>query len=61
VFKALADSKYKGPLALESFAAINADLVAATCLWRPPNAPPGKLAEEGLKFMRAGAEKASMI
>jgi D-psicose/D-tagatose/L-ribulose 3-epimerase len=61
VFKALADSKYKGPLALESFAAINADLVAATCLWRPPNAPPGKLAEEGLKFMRAGAEKAGMI
>ncbi len=36
----------------ESFAAINPDLAAATCLWRPPEHPPGVLAREELKFLR---------
>ncbi len=52
VFRALVDANFKGPLALESFAAINDDLIAATCLWRPPNRPPDVLAAEGLRFMR---------
>ena len=61
VFSGLKDSGYKGPLVLESFAAINPDLAAATCLWRPPNQPPGVLASEGLKFLREGAAKAGLM
>lgn len=60
VFKGLAKANYKGPLVLESFAAVNPDLAAATCLWRPPNQPPSVLAREGLKFLREGAEKAGL-
>lgn len=60
VFRGLADARYAGPLVLESFAAINPDLAAATCLWRPPNEAPGVLAIEGLKFLRAGAERAGL-
>ena len=57
VFRGLADANYKGPLALESFSAINKDLIAATCLWRPPNRPADALAAEGLEFLRAKAEQ----
>ncbi len=60
VFHGLADAGYTGPLVLESFAAINPDLAAATCLWRPPNQPPDVLATEGLKFLREGARKAGL-
>lgn len=60
VFRGLKDANYQGPLVLESFAAINPDLAAATCLWRPPNQPPGVLATEGLKFLREGAAKAGL-
>lgn len=55
VFCGLADGGYTGPLVLESFAAINPALAAATCLWRPPNQPPAVLAAEGLAFLRAKA------
>jgi len=47
----------EGPLVLESFAAINPDLQAATKLWRPPNQPPEVLAREGLRFLRSLAEE----
>jgi len=57
VFQALADIHYTGPLALESFAAINKDLIAATCLWRPVNATPDELATKGLAFMREYSAK----
>lgn len=60
VFRGLADAKYKGPMVLESFAAINPDLAAATCLWRLPNVEPSFLAMEGLRFLRAGAERAGL-
>ncbi len=60
MFAGLAAARYTGPLVLESFAAVNPDLAAATCLWRPPNQPPGVLAEEGLKFLRAGAQRAGL-
>ena len=60
VFRGLADARYKGPLVLESFAAINEDLQSATCLWRPPNHPPGVLAREGLKFLRTRAEQVGL-
>lgn len=57
IFRGLVDVGYKGPLALESFAAINQDLIAATCLWRPPNRPSEVLAAEGLRFLRAKSEQ----
>lgn len=60
IFRGLAAARYSGPLVLESFAAINPDLAAATCLWRPPNQAPGVLAEEGLKFLKAGAARAGL-
>ncbi len=60
VFRGLKDANYRGPLVLESFAAINPDLAAATCLWRPPNQPSEVLAREGLAFLRRGAEAAGL-
>jgi len=57
VWRALAKIEFKGSLVLESFAAINPDLAAATCLWRPPNQPADVLAREGLAFLRSGAAK----
>jgi D-psicose/D-tagatose/L-ribulose 3-epimerase len=57
VFQGLVDINYSGPLVLESFAAINPDLIAATCLWRPPNRPSDVLAAEGLRFLRQKAEQ----
>lgn len=56
VFRGLVDASYEGPLALESFAAINQDLIAATCLWRPPNGTADELAAGGLAFLREKAE-----
>lgn len=56
-FRGLADANYTGPLVLESFAAINPDLAAATCLWRPPKETPEILAREGLAYLRAKAEQ----
>jgi D-psicose/D-tagatose/L-ribulose 3-epimerase len=60
VFRGLAAISYDGPLVLESFAAINDDLRAATKLWRPPNQPPRVLASEGLEFLRKGASRAGL-
>lgn len=60
VFRGLADARYRGPLVLESFAAINPDLAAATCLWRPPNQTSEVLAREGLAFLRAGAQRVGL-
>lgn len=60
VFRGLADAKYTGPLVLESFAAINPDLAAATKLWRPPSQSSTVLAREGLEFLRAGAQRVGL-
>ncbi len=57
VWRALAEIEFKGALVLESFAAINPDLAAATCLWRPPNQPSEVLGREGLAFLKSGAAK----
>lgn len=57
LWAALAEIDYRGKLVLESFAAINEDLAAATCLWRPPDEPPEVLAREGLAFLREGARR----
>ena len=57
IFRGLHDANYQGPLVLESFAAINPDLMAATKLWRPPNQSSDVLAGEGLRYLRAKAEE----
>ncbi len=57
VFRGLKDADFAGDLVLESFAAINPDIAAATCLWRPTNEPPEVLATQGLAFLQAGAKK----
>ncbi|MEM7799040.1 MAG: sugar phosphate isomerase/epimerase family protein [Chloroflexota bacterium] len=61
VWQALADINFDGHLVLESFAAINPDLAAATCLWRPPNQGSEVLATEGLKFLKDGAKRVGLL
>ncbi len=61
VWRGLADAHFDGYLVLESFAAINPALAAATCLWRPPNQGPQVLAAEGFRFLKAGAEKYGLL
>jgi D-psicose/D-tagatose/L-ribulose 3-epimerase len=56
VWRGLAEINFDGSLVLESFAAINPDLAAATCLWRPPNEGSERLATEGLQFLKEGAK-----
>lgn len=55
VWRGLADANFTGYLVLESFAAINPDLAAATCLWRPPRQSGDVLAREALAFLKQGA------
>ena len=61
VWRGLKDVNYDGALVLESFAAINPDLRAATCLWRPPNESPQALSSQGLAFLKAGAREHGLI
>jgi D-psicose/D-tagatose/L-ribulose 3-epimerase len=61
VFRGLKDANFNGTLTLESFTAINPDLMAATKLWRPPNQGSEVLAREGLAFMHAKAEQYGLI
>jgi D-psicose/D-tagatose/L-ribulose 3-epimerase len=60
IWRALAEIQFDGFLVLESFAAVNPDLQAATCLWRPPNQPAAVLANDGNTFLRNGAAKAGL-
>lgn len=61
VWRGLADIKFAGTLTLESFAAINPDLAAATCLWRPPRQSSETIARDGLAFLKAGAAQAGLL
>lgn len=61
VWRGLAAIGFDGHLVLESFAAINPALAAATCLWRPPNQPPEVLAGEGIRFLKDGAARHGLI
>ncbi len=61
VWRALAKIEFDGSLVLESFAAINPDLAAATCLWRPTNQPSEVLARDGFAFLKSGAAKHGLI
>jgi len=55
LFAGLAAINYRGPLVLESFAAINPDLAAATRMWRMPPYTSDELARKGLEFLRGKA------
>ncbi len=55
VFRGLRAIDYRGPLVLESFAAINPDLAGATCMWRTPSYTSDQLVREGISFLRAQA------
>ncbi len=57
VWRGLHDASFTGKLVLESFAAINPDLAAATCLWRPPNQGSAVLSKAGLEFLKNGVTK----
>ncbi|MBV8278900.1 MAG: sugar phosphate isomerase/epimerase [Verrucomicrobia bacterium] len=57
VFQGLHDIDYRGPLVLEAFAAINPDLIGATCLWRKSRYQGHELATKGLEFLKAKAAK----
>ena len=61
IWQALGEINFDGKLVLESFAAINPDLQAATCLWRPPNESPDVLASEGIRFLKEGAANAGLL
>lgn len=55
VFAGLRAIDYRGPLVLESFAAINPDLAGATCMWRQPSYTSDQLVQEGVAFLKAKA------
>lgn len=61
VWRGLKDANFTGKLVLESFAAINPDLAAATCLWRPPNEGSDRIAREGLAFLKRGATEHGLV
>jgi len=56
VFAGLKAINFQGPLVMEAFAAINPDLTAATCLWRPRTYTAWELATQGLALLRAKAQ-----
>lgn len=57
VFRGLADARYKGPMVVKCFPAVNPALAAAIKLWRPPTQPSEFLAREGLKFLKERAKR----
>ena len=61
VWQGLADIRFSGYLTLESFAAPNPELAAATCIWKPPRHTGQELAEGGLAFLREGATRHGLM
>jgi D-psicose/D-tagatose/L-ribulose 3-epimerase len=61
VWQGLAETGFSGYLTLESFAAPNPELAAATCIWRPPRHTGQELAEGGLAFLREGATRHGLM
>ena len=56
IFAGLKAINFTGPLVLEAFAAINPDLTAATCLWRPGSYTGLDLATQGLSLLHQKSE-----
>ncbi|WP_309572762.1 sugar phosphate isomerase/epimerase family protein [Deinococcus sp.] len=61
VWQGLADIEFSGYLTLESFAAPNPELAAATCIWKPPRHTGQELAQGGLAFLREGATRHGLM
>ncbi len=55
VFRGLQAIGYEGHMAMESFAAVNPDIIGATALWRDVVGDPQRLVTEGFAFLRAKA------
>lgn len=55
VFRGLKDAGYSGRLVMESFAAVNEDIIGATAMWRDVVGDPHRLVTEGLAFLREKA------
>jgi D-psicose/D-tagatose/L-ribulose 3-epimerase len=57
VFRGLREIDYDGRLVMESFAAVNEDIIGATAMWRNVVGDPQALVTDGLAFLRSKAEE----
>lgn len=55
VFRGLAAIGYDGKLVMESFVAVNEDIIGATAMWRNVVGDPQALVRDGLSFLRTKA------
>ena len=61
VFRGLKAIDYDGFLAMESFAAVNEDIIGATAMWRNVVGDPQALVTDGLAFLRGKAEEHGLV
>jgi D-psicose/D-tagatose/L-ribulose 3-epimerase len=61
VFRGLKAIEYDGYLVMESFAAINEDIIGATALWRDVVGDPEALVRDGLAFLRNKAAEHNLL
>ena len=61
VFRGLEEIEYDGRLVMESFAAINEDIMGATALWRDVVGDPRALVRDGLNFLRGKAAEHHLL
>ena len=61
VFRGLEEIEYDGRLVMESFAAINEDIMGATALWRDVVGDPRALVRDGLDFLRGKAAEHHLL
>ncbi len=61
VFRGLEATGYDGYLVMESFAAVNEDIIGATALWRDVVGDPQALIRDGLSFLREKAAKHDLL
>jgi D-psicose/D-tagatose/L-ribulose 3-epimerase len=61
VFRGLKAMEYDGRLVMESFAAVNEDIIGATALWRDVVGDPRALVRDGLTFLREKSAEHGLI
>jgi D-psicose/D-tagatose/L-ribulose 3-epimerase len=61
VFRGLQAIDYDGRLVMESFAAVNEDIIGATALWRDVVGDPQALIRDGLTFLRRKAAEYDVL
>jgi D-psicose/D-tagatose/L-ribulose 3-epimerase len=61
VFQGLQAIGYDGRLVMESFAAVNEDIIGATALWRDVVGDPQALIRDGLAFLRKKADQHHLL